>query len=724
MNRTEKVKELKKEFCELVEKFTPEEIKKSSIIDLDNPNEIELTLTSDSVKKWNVEEWLANYRKEAEVSTSGIRGPQNVFYYWDYRFPLNQLGVTLATIGKVNILKKKFGDKLITKVAAGEVRYNTKKYVELISRIQAGAGIRTHLPFCRETTPVWMVSYLIFLNDYAGGEYVTSSHAISTKIATKDLNDQGSQFMPEESLEFVDEIERIIDCAKSKGYKIKLSGRESPLITESFNGINMYVDYLRSNILTDADITSIKAATKDGMKITFETVGGCMYRTMLPIVHQLGISETYEWNNKEEDPFFHGVGKSRRLNPETNKIEFFDYSCDTCLKEVVETMGYKDVMKDKPVGHVGMITDPDGDRLVVGQVEPAERIKLLNDLGINYVRVDDKKVFAVYHPTYSFLMTMDFRMKQLKSVGLWDNHSRFMIKTTPSSYAWNEWAAANNIAVVDVPVGFKEIAMIMKKAEKQIKKDSCKNVIIKDIYGSEIDIGAQPRLVFGGEESGGMITGPEELIVSKKGRTAIAMREKSAGEAAMITTTLAAYLFGKKKLLSEYLEEIFEENNIKCKYYFNKEIIYYNESEPDPKKLVESKIKGELLRDKIDNFYLGLSLGLKKKIITIEQVRVILSEAFPDLSFSDLEDIIFVGDGTLLTFKGMFVEIRKSGTDAVLRAYSFGVDKERCELYIDNLMNYAGDLTETYKKLIPQTFFEGLFKLSREIYLDFLHQGM
>lgn len=724
MNREEKIEELKREFHENVEKFTPDEMKRNPIINLDNSNETKLVLTNELAKKWELRNWLANYKKEAAVSTSGVRGPQNVLYFWDHRFPLNEVGVALATLAKALVLKRRLKERTIHKIAAGEVRYNTKKYIELISRIQAALGIQTHLPFNRNTAPIWMVSYLIFHNDYDGGEFVTSSHAVSSKIATKDLNDQGSQFMPEESLMFVAEIEKILEKAESaEGYAIELSPRENPLIVEDFDGIDLYVDYLRRSVITESDIKSIQEAVRKGMKITFEIVGGCMYMAMLPIFQRLKIADAFEWNNKEEDPFFHGIGKTRRLNPKTNRMEFFDFGCDACLPEVVETMGYDEILKDNPVGYLVMITDPDGDRLVIGQVEPADRIKKLEDLGVNYLKIDDSKIFTVYHPTYSFLMTMDFRMKQLKAAGLWAKHPRFMIKTTPSSYAWDEWALANGIKVINTPVGFKEIATIMKKAEKQIKETPGKEVIIKDIYGNEINIGTQPRLVFGGEESGGMITGPEELITSKKGRIAISMREKSAGEASVIVTTLAAHLFNKKQLLSDYLEEIFKESKIKSKYYFNKDIIYYNESEPDPKKLLESKAAGEVLRDVADNFYLGLSLGVREKVIDIEQAKKILSEIFQDLDFSDL-DIIFVGDGTFLKFGDMFVEIRKSGTDAKLKAYSCGVDKKRCELYLDRLMNYGGNLTDTYKQLIPQSFFNNLYNLSRMIYMDFLRQGM
>jgi len=718
LNKKREIEKLKREYYCLVEKFTPEKIKKTPIVDLNDPAEISLTITKDMVDEWHLESWLKNYKKEATVSTSGIRGQQNILYFWDTRFPINEVGVTLATLAKSLILKRRRKSRTIHKICAGEVRYNTKKYVELISRVQATLGIHTHLPFNGGTTPIWMTSFLIFTLDYDGGEYVTASHSISAKIATKDLNEEGGQFTPKESLSFIREIEKIVAKAKSQGYKITFAPRFHPLIAEDFDGFDLYTDYLRKGVATEANLKTIRRAADEGFKVMFDVVGGCMYRTMPPILRRLGIEKVFDWNHTEEDPFFHGIGKTRQLNPETNKTEFFDLSCDTGLPEVLKTIGYEEILKDKPTGYPVMITDPDGDRLILGQVVPAAGAEKLEELGVEYVKIDDDRLFAAYHPTYSFLMLMNFRMEQLKAAGTWENHPRFIIKTTPSSYAWDEWARSNGIKVVNTPVGFKEIATVLKKIEKQIREHPKEEVIINDVFGNLINLGVQPRLVFGGEESGGMIMGPENLIVSKGGRTAVAMREKSAGEASVIAVALAAHLFNKR-LLSEYLTEIFDENKIKYRYYSAKDVTYYNESEPDPKKLLDSKMAGEVLRDKADKFYLGLALGTKEKIIDIEKARLILSEAFPELTFADLEDVIFVGDGTYLKFQNKFVEIRKSGTDAKLKGYCFAANKNDCEIFLEKLLRYNGKLTTRYKKLVFPLFYNNLYKKARELYITY-----
>jgi len=724
--RQEEIKALKEEYFKLAEKFTPEDIKNSSIFNLNESEKIEVRLTKELIEKLKLEEWLVNYEKEAKVSTGGIRGPQNILYPWDTRFPINQMGVVLATLGKGLVLKDDIKNE-IHKIAAGEVRYNTQLYIDLISRVQAEMGIYTHLPFNRQTVPVWMASFLTFMFDYAGGEFVTSSHAISSKIATKDIETQGGQFLPEMSLRFIEKIKGIIKSAKEnpEGYLITLAPKNSELIMEDFNGYDLYVDYLKKSVAKPVNLELIKKAEANGFKITCNTVGGCMHRSMVEILSKLNILNTFEWVNAEEDPFFHGVGKDWKINPETKQKEFFDYSCDFCLFDVVKRANFEEDLKDKPIGHIVLITDPDGDRLNIGEIESKEKTEILDELGMGYIAIDEKRIFIVYNPTFSFFLIMDFYMKQLKNEGIWEDHPRYVVVTTPSSKCWNEWAENNNIKVLTTPVGIKEIATALKKTEKQILENINNDVIIEDIFGEKINLGKNPRMVFGGEESGGMITGVEDFVKSKGGRKALAMRDKSAGESIVIATALSAYLFENKKTILEYLQETFKENNIKSTIYVRDDIVYYNESEPDPIKLRGEKLAGEVKRDKTDTFYLSLVLALRDKKTTIEQVREILKEVIPDLDFSKLINLKFTGDATFFQFtENMFIQVRRSGTDAKMRGYAGGPNKKRCVLYLDKLLHYSGERTELYRETVLQEFQENAHSLAQNIYYTYLYKGL
>ena len=715
----EKRNKTEQQLFTVVEQNTPDSIK-SPLFPQDNPEAFTFMLNNELIERLNLWEWFRNYAKEAQVSTAGIRGPQNILYPWDTRFPINQVGIILATLGK-SIVANEITCKLpVEKLAGCEVRYNSQKYVEFIARIQAAQGIRTYVPKDFGTLPIWMASFLIFTLDLDGGEHVTSSHSVSTKNATKDLNNQGSQYLPEESMRFVRKIEEILKTAETDGYPIQFSAATDELIDferldELHDGVQLYVGYLKSGVATDANLNLIRQTKPP---IVVDCVGGCMYRPMRAIFERLGIADSIRWLHVEPDPLYHNIGKLDR-NPKTGEAEFYDLGCDFSILDVVKSANYTTKLKNQPTGTIVEATDPDGDRLIVCQIEEASRAETLQHLGIDYLMLGEDRLLTIYTPNQAFLMLMDFHTKQLKNAGLWEDHPRFMIKTTPSALAWDQWAAANDVQVLNVPVGFKEIAAIMKKIERQIADTPNKSVAVQDVYGETISLGVQPRLIFAGEESGGMITGPEELIQSHGGRTAIAMREKSAGESMVLVTALAAHCKRENGPLSDYLSSIFLDSQITATCDVREDITYYNESEPNPEKLRDAKREGEAKRDKNDLFFLGIAIALRDEKIDIEQARAILSDALPGLEFTTLESIKFVGDGTYLKFTDMFVEVRKSGTDAKTKAYASGPDKDECRKYAKAFGETSGDLTELYRKHIGEEYLKDVENRAREIYNTF-----
>ena len=700
----------------VVEQNTPDSIK-TPLFPQDEPNAFTFQLDKELIARLNLWEWFRNYAKEAQVSTAGIRGPQNILYPWDTRFPINQIGIILATLGKSLVANETADGRLVEKLAGCEVRYNSQKYVEYIARIQAAQGIRTYVPKSFGTLPIWMASFLIFMLDLDGGEHVTSSHSVSTKNATKDLNNQGSQYLPEESMRFVNKIEEILTIAETDGYPIQFSAVSDAHIDferleELHDGVQLYVGYLKGGVATDANLKLIRE-TKPS--IVVDCVGGCMYRPMRAIFERLGIANSVRWLHVEADPLYHNIGKLDR-NPKTGETEFYDLGCDFSILDVVTSTDYATKLKSQPIGTIIEATDPDGDRLIVCEIEDASRSETLEQLGIDFLDLGDDRLLTIYTPNQAFLMLMDFYAKQLKTSGLWEDHPRFMIKTTPSALAWDQWGDANTVKVINVPVGFKEIAAIMKKIERQLADAPEAPVVVQDVYGKTISLGIQPRLIFAGEESGGMITGPEKLIQSQSGRTAIAMREKSAGESMVLVTALAAHCKRANISLSDYLAAVFAESQITAMYDVREDITYYNESEPNPEKLRAAKREGEAKRDKNDLFFLGIAIALRDGIIDVEHARAILSDALPSLDFSTLEDVRFVGDGSYLKFHDKCVEVRKSGTDAKTKAYASGSDKEVCRKFAKAFGEASGELTELYTEQIGQNYLGDVESRARQIY--------
>ena len=731
---------LENELFKSIYEKTPDYIKNLKLMDFSNKGEFTFTLKKEHLKPYdktenpeglNLEEWFAGYAKEAKVSTAGIRGPQNILNPQDTRFPINLVGIVLATLAKALVAKEKYPNKRIVKVAGCEVRYNSQLFLDAIARIQAAQGIETLVPEGRKTIPIWLASFLAFKLDLLGGEYITSSHGISVKNATKDLNSQGSQYLPEESMEFVDKIQEIFDITNKNGsYEIKISSHDNPLINEKAmanieDGVNLYVEYLKSGVAQDINLDLIKNYDS---KILVECVGGSAYRTLSRVLNKLGILDKFGWFNTDETPFFHGIGKYDHT-PKGEKA-FYDYSVDATVVAkktngenffpVIETMGYGQKLKEYPVGTAVLITDPDHDRLTVTQIESADNIDRLKKNGIDYVELGQNRILTVFTANQAFLMIMDFWAKQLKAKGLWNNHPRFMIKTTASALSWDEWGKNNGVKVINVPVGFKEIANIMKKVELKLKKQPDKEVVIDDVLGSPINLGINPRLVFGGEESGGMIMGTEELIKSEHGRQAVAMREKSATEAIIVASALIAKL--KNKTLSQYLYDVFEENNIIGRFDTRVDIAYYNESEPDIDKLKADKIAGEEKRTLNDVFYLSMAIALREGTLSLDDIKNILNDKFNSdgLNFDNLKSVKFVGDGTYFEFSDKYIEIRPSGTDAKTKAYGGGLNKDNIQKYATILGNYSGERTSLHKQLISEELYNNCKDIAMEYYLAFV----
>ncbi len=704
-----------------VEENTPQNIKDDKIFDYTNKNSFTFTLTKETADKLNLKSWFEAYKKEALVSTAGIRGPQNILYPHDTRFPINTIGITLATLAKALVLKEKYANSELLKLVGCEVRYNSKIYLDIIARIQAALKIRTLCPSKRQTMPIWLASFLAFKLDLAGAEYITSSHGICVKNATKDLNNQGSQFLPDESMEFVNKIEEILNKVDKEGfYKIQFSSSNDTLIDEKTmerlnNGIDLYCEYLSKGVANKKNIDTIKSFDK---KILIDTVGGCAYNTLSKILDKLGIIGTFDWLHKEEDSFFHGIGKDIKKDKNNNDV-FYDWSLDVTVsaknkegKEyfpVIESFKYDEKLKKYPLNTVVLITDPDHDRLNIVQVTGVDKLEAVKKAGVDYIQLDEERILCIFSANQAFLMIMDYWNKTLNKE---KDKTYFMVKTSASSASWDEWAKANGIKVINTPVGFKEIAGVIKKIEAQYEKNT-DNITIYDTFNQKIELDKHPRMIFGGEESGGMIIGAIEPIKSFNSRLALAMREKSATEAIIVASALISSI---NTTLAEHLEKIYDENNIVSRYDARIDIAYYNESEPDIEKLKTAKIEGEAKRTKNDLFYLALAIAKLEGKITIENIREILSSTFSELDFSTLQDILFVGDGTYLKFSDKFVEIRPSGTDAKTKGYAGGSSKEILNHYADILGNYSGELNDVYKKYLSEEYVLQSKEKSFEIY--------
>ena len=487
------------------------------------------------------------------------------------------------------------------------------------------------------------------------------------------------------------------------------------------NGIDLYVEYLKTTVATKNTLDKIKNFDK---KIIIDAVGGASYRTLSKILDKLEISKTFDWLNIEEDPFFHGIGKDIKNGA------FYDWSLDITVTSknekgetyfpVINSLHYETKLKDYPIGTVSLITDPDHDRLSVVQIEDIKNVDEVKKIGVDYTVLDENRILCIFSANQAFLMIVDYIKDELKQTGKFNDYERFMVKTTASSKSWDEWAKFNNIKVINTPVGFKEIANVVKKVEFQIE-NKVQDIVVEDIFNNKIHLGSSPRMIFGGEESGGMIIGSNDEIKSLNNRMALSMREKSATEAIIAASGLISTL---DIPLYKHLENVYKNNNIIAKFDVRDDIAYYNESEPDINKLKIAKTEGEKLRTKNDIFYLALAIGLYENKITLDNIKEILSSTFETLDFSNLSGVYFVGDGTYFNFDDKFIEIRPSGTDAKTKAYAGGKNKEVLAQYSKLMGNYSGDLNETYLKYLTKEYVQQSKEISYSIYSKYANKDI
>jgi hypothetical protein len=281
----------------------------------------------------------------------------------------------------------------------------------------------------------------------------------------------------------------------------------------------------------------------------------------------------------------------------------------------------------------------------------------------------------------------------------------------------------NNIPVIRVPVGFKEIAAVERTVEETMKRNPGRTFTIKNELGEEITLGPlPPKLHHAGEESGGKIGGPRVPIYNILDEFVIAMREKSSGEAAFSAICLQSRLFAesiKSKspsslYLHNYLREIFLRNAIQNPMEFRGDIVHYNEAIIDPAELARAKAEGIAQRNVFNDFFRSIAracttgeTAVGGKAIGIEQVRDLMASFLPAMKdeWLHLERIDLWSDGLQMWFeKGRKVRdicLRASGTDAKTKVYFDGSDKLFLQkLYKENFENFSPTLTDEYKKLI------------------------
>lgn len=738
---------------------------------LEEAGPLEFRFTPELARKIGLRAQVEAFAAEARVSTAGVRENQNVLCPWDHRYRINEyllalmsealgrlvrelheerraslpnptVGEVAARLGPVGVevIQEVFGMELgeamrfarenPLRLVGGEVRSNTPRFVALASRIYAAQGLHVFLtadPDNRDTSTIFLWSFLTFMLGLSGGDYYTSSHGSPQKQSDKILGPDGSQYLPPEYARLVEHMTSLLEEIEAGGYTLRLAAKNDPHLHHTLTYPRMarlYADYLRKGPASPEALKLIGRAVEAGMRLKLDFFGGAGGRTIQPILEELGVSGAFEggYLRVEEDPFFHNIGFRVAPRKTGDGYEVVHDSVDASLPQVVRSAGYQELLRDAPLGQAVFNVDPDSDRFVVGQVVAAADRGLLEEQGIASLPLGGDRLFALYSPNQFFLMLAENDRLMMTREGTWDGYSNFDVHTYVSALAWDEWAEFHGIPVVRTPVGFKEIAAIERQVEAAMAARPGEPVTVQDELGNRISLGTRPKVHHAGEESGGKIGGPREPIYNLLGQGILAMREKSSGEACISAVTLMARLYlearesaePSRQMLHHELERLFRESRIVHPMEFRGDKVHYNEAIFDPEELARAKAAGLEEKDRFNRFFRLLALGMQDasrtrvgRPLTLEEVREILAEAMPGMAadWQRLERVDVWSDGLQLWFApGGSVRdlcLRPSGTDAKSKVYLDGTDKARLEeLFTKHFRDFEARPAGRYLELL------------------------
>lgn len=710
------------------------------------------TFTPELAEKISLRQQIEVFAEEAKVSTAGVRENQNILCPWDHRFRINEYmfcllaeaqtrlvkemqaariaGITLQSAEEVKarlgdsaaVIEEIFGrsiQEVIDLVRAvpvravgGEVRSNTPRFIDLMSRIYAGHDLPVLLtedPHCKDTSNIYLWSFLVYCLGLSGGDYFTSSHGAPQKQSDKILAPDGAQFLPPLYARIVEHLFSILADIEAGGYTIKLAARNDKNLirTLSYERLaKIYGNYLRTGPASPIALDKVNKATQAGLRLSLDFFGGSGYKSLDAIFRELGIEKVFEggYLRTEEDPFFHNIGFRVAATKDGKGYEVVHDSVDASVPAVVMSAGYDKLLVDAPVGRMVFNVDPDADRFVVGQVLPKSETAALEKLGIAYLSIGAERIFAILSPNQFFLLLAENDRLIAVEDGSWSKTNAFDVHTYVSALAWDEWAEHHEIPVVRVPVGFKEIATVVRQVEEQMLKSQGEDVVVTAEAGQTVNLGKKPKLHHAGEESGGKIGGPVEPIVNVLGEQIVAVREKSSGEACVSAVSLASrlYLDGgaenpEKMFLHRMLAQVFTDSKVANPMEYRGDIVHYNEAIFDPKELAEAKQKGIAERVEFNAWFEKLANSLNSEEQTLSEVQDTLIKAIPGLEtlWRALESITLWSDGLQFWFsKGNSsgirdICIRPSGTDAKTKIYFDGTDKESMsQVFVNHLAGF------------------------------------
>lgn len=625
-----------------------------------------IIITEEIMQKESIKEWAGSF----QLGTAGYRDILNPDNINDPTVNFNRVKVALMAEARARVLKRECGESGLCLHVGGEVRPHTREFIDLVSRIYAGHGIRVHRRSKGKTTPIWYSSFGTFYEELTGGENFTASHSQYFKGGWKPMDGEGKQL-----LEMAGRIAEEVGKISIAGTEILLAPLDSELILDDFDVTVPYTEYLKT-IVKEENILAVNEAGKSGFKAFFATLGGSMAVTALEIFNKLGLQvgddQVLNFLFSEEDPAYHNIGM----------VDGVNHGVDPGKWQVYKNIGAQNILANR-LANVVFLWDPDGDRFNMVTRAPVSLSEKASDMGMEVEPLpgDPKNICVYFKPCQIYFMLMAWLLEQLKESGELKKRDWIIMETFPTSRSIAELGEKFGLKVFFTPVGFKHFGHAVSEIEKALESgaeegDDDGGITIEDSLGQENDIGLNPRVLAMMEESGGAAMGGAEFIKSRNGkRKALAIREKDGMQIGLVSLALAAELFKKKSSFAAYYLEAMDKYEIRNRYYHREDLVLYDEGIKDRSEREKAKAEGFQKRDSIVSFFKDLAEKVRKGDASISEAVIALNKKQSFMEFDSLRDIYWAGDGTFLEFPDFWVGIRASGTDAVMRYYMEGTEK-------------------------------------------------
>jgi phosphomannomutase len=656
------------------ESRSPRELKigKNTDVSILSGEAVKLTYSKDFFQKHGLSRWVSEFK----LGTAGYRDTINLTDLFKTDAPYNAHTIMMIAESMARIyVRRGYGSVHL----GGEVRKFTREIIQLVGRIFAAHGISVHLHLDKGTTPIWASSFGVFYNELDGGANVTASHSQNFKQGFKPIDEKGMQLLRMAD-EIRDEVKKIGEEAMAGDYAIILSADPSPNIKKDFHYIDAYADYLK-DIVPEEALQLIRKAQGAGMKVGVSTMGGSMYENSMPIFNHFGITtgpegmiQYFHWEKRDD---FHKVGEIGGEN----------YGCDPAKPVIYRNIGLKEKLLAGEIDF-GFIWDPDGDRYNMVTIADANIAPRAEEIGLEVEKMQGKeKCVAYFKPNQIYFLNTALKLEMIARSGELFQYDWVISTTYPTSKSIGELADIFNrryssefsknetqIRLFRTPVGFKHLGNMVSKIERQLREGSGE-VVLEDTTGEEISLGRKPRILILAEESGGAVMGGAEWIESKNGkRESLSMKEKDGMQIALMNLSIMGKLFIEGKSFTQLYIEKIEEFDIQYRYYNRIDKKLFDESLTGEAR-EEAREIGNRAKDFMVETFKSLAEGK-----TMGQVKEELQKMTGDqILIPEVKRIFWAGDGTYIDFGNFWFELRASGTDAVLRFYIEGKEREVLE---------------------------------------------